>query len=185
MASKPIPEDERIYISQLAQIVDRQVGTIRKWEELGKLPKHLLPKRGYRTWRYWSHSQVYGPRGIIAWMKRNDMRPGNQLTDPKKEGQHVRNLRRPKYLNGHHINTAKRMIEQGKTAQAIAKKIHPRTRYSSVENTEIALRRYFESTEVTNDEGERLTFPKPARKQRVTDPLLTKVNREIRKARAA
>ena len=46
-------EAGRVYIDELAKIVDREMGTIRKWERT-VLPKRLHSKRGYRGWRYWT-----------------------------------------------------------------------------------------------------------------------------------
>lgn len=137
-------EDDRIYIDELAKLVNRQVGTIRRWEADGRLPKHLLPRRGARSRRYWTHTQVHGARGIIAWMKRNDMRPGNLLTDPAKEAEHIANLRQPKLLSGHHIKSAKTFVENGKSREWIIKKIFPRTKYARPQNLEAALVRVFE-----------------------------------------
>jgi DNA-binding transcriptional MerR regulator len=142
MASKA-PEGELIYISQLAKIVNREIGTIRKWEREGKLPKHLLPRRGERGWRCWTHAQVYGERGIIKWMKKHDMRPGREFSDPANADDHVRHLRRPKYLNKHLILLARNMVKNKETATAIAEELYPHTRYASSENLEEALRRYF------------------------------------------
>lgn len=160
MARKPVPERERIYIDELAKIVNREVDTIRKWETHGKLPKHLLPERGHRNWRYWTHAQVHGERGIVAWMKRNDMRPGRYVTDPSKEAEHVANLRKPRYLNGRNIQSAKKMADHGRTSTYIVKKIHPRTRYVREEATESALRRVFKQNG--------WEWPKPARKRTAT-----------------
>lgn len=145
MANKPPTENNRIYIDELAKLpeVNRQVNTIRRWHNDGRLPKHLYPKRGARRRRYWTHAQVYGPRGIIAWMKKNDMRPGNLIADPDKESEHVAHLRKPKYLTGHHINSVRHFVEKGWTRERIIKKIFPRTRYARPENLEAALVKYF------------------------------------------
>jgi hypothetical protein len=141
---KGVPKsDKRIYITQLAQIVDREVGTIRKWQREGRLPKRLFPKRGYRKWRCWTREQVFGRNGIVKWMAKNDVRPGNIVTPPEREAEHVEHLRRPKKLTGHHVNSVKRMVANGKNADQIIKKIYPRTTYARPENLEAALRRYF------------------------------------------
>lgn len=146
MAKRKKATDEPIYIKDLAQILNRKENTIRKWERTGILPKRLHPKRGIRDWRYWTHAQVYGKDGIIAWMKKRDMRPGNLLTDPSKEEEHIQKLRRPKYLNRHHINTVRIMVENGKSVDQIVKKLMKSKnppRYSSAKNLERALRGYF------------------------------------------
>lgn len=177
--SPPSPDDpDYVYIDKLSKIVDREVNTIRKWCRTGMLPKRLMPKFGFRGWRYWTVTQVYGDNGILEWMKKNNMRPGNLVTDPSKEQQHVANLRRPKYLNGYQINSAKAMVEKGKTAKQIAKKIQPKTKYSSPENCEAALRRYFEA--------QGWYFPPKERKPRSQpDPVLTHVRTRISRARRA
>src|SRR4051794_28787739 len=116
----PVPkEEDRVYIDALAEIIDRKIGTIRKWENESRLPRHLVPRRGTRRRRYWTHTQVYGPRGIIAWMKKNDMRPGPQITDPSKEAEHLKHLRKPKYINGNHIKSLKQWIDTGRTREYI------------------------------------------------------------------
>lgn len=135
-------EAGRVYIDELAKIVDREMGTIRKWERT-TLPKRLHSKRGYRGWRYWTDAQVWGDRGIVAWMKENDVRPGNLVSDPSKEAQHVRNLRKPKFLDGYHIRSARRFADQGKTRDEIIRKLYPRTRYARPENLERALVKLF------------------------------------------
>lgn len=137
------PDDERIYINVLAEIINREIDTIRKWERVGTLPKHLLPKRGDRGWRYWTHAQVYGPRGIIAWMEKKDMRPGREFADPRNADDHVRALRRPKYLNKYLIKLTRTMVKNKATAEEIVDELYPFTKYVSKENLEVALRRYF------------------------------------------
>lgn len=135
-------EKGRVYIDELRPIIDREMGTIRKWErEL--LPRHLKSKRGHRGWRYWTDQQVWGKNGIIAWMEKNDMRPGNLVTDPSKEAQHVQNLRKPKYLDGYHIRSARYFAEQGRSREWIVKKLFPRTRYARPINLERALEKLF------------------------------------------
>jgi len=136
-------EEGRIYINELGKIVHRKVPTIRKWESDGKLPKHLLPHRGTKNWRYWTKAQVYGPRGIVVWMERNDMRPGKLISDPEKVDSHIENLRRPKYLSGHHIRSVKLLVANGKSRETIIKKIYPRTKYSKPEKLESALVKLF------------------------------------------
>jgi hypothetical protein len=135
-------ERGRVYIDELTSIIDREMGTIRKWER-SNLPKRLHSKRGHRGWRYWTDGQVWGDKGIIAWMNENDMRPGNKLADPSVEAQHVRNLRKPKYLDGYHIRSARLFAEQGRSREWIIKKLFPRTRYSRPVNLERALEKYF------------------------------------------
>ena len=132
-------EEGRVYIDELHILLDREMNTIRKWERLGVLPKRLHSKRGYRGWRFWTDNQVYGENGIIAWMDKNDMRPGNLVTPPEKEAQHLRALRKPKYLDGYHLRSARYFAEQGRSREWIVRKLFPRTRYSRPENLEAAL----------------------------------------------
>jgi len=132
----------RVYIDELRVIVNREMGTIRKWERQ-LLPKRLHSKRGHRGWRYWTDAQVWGDKGIIAWMKENDMRPGNLVSDPSKEDQHVKNLRKPKYLDGYHIRSARIFAEQGRSRDEIVRILFPRTRYARPVNLEKALEKLF------------------------------------------
>lgn len=148
-------EENRIYIEALAEIVNRKVNTLRRWDNDDRLPAHLKPKRGARNRRYWTHAQVYGSRGIIAWMKKNDIRPGNLVTSPDKEAEHIKNLRQPKFLSGHHINSAKAFADKGKSREWIIKKLLPRTRYTRPENLERALLQVFEAN------GWKFPEPKP------------------------
>lgn len=135
-------EDGRVYIDELASIVDREMGTIRKWERT-VLPNRLQSRRGHRGWRFWTDKQVWGKDGILDWMEKNDMRPGNLVTPPEKEAQHVRNLRKPKYLDGYHIRSARHFAEQGRSREWIIKKLYPRTRYAKPKNLEAALEKLF------------------------------------------
>ena len=68
---------ERIYIKEAAEILDRRMATLRKWEQLGVLPKRLLPHRGPRNWRYWTPEQIEGLRN---WIESTDRRPGKGLS---------------------------------------------------------------------------------------------------------
>ena len=135
-------EKGRVYIDELSKLVNREMGTIRKWER-HLLPKRLYSKRGYRGWRYWSNKQVYGKEGILDWMKTNDMRPGKLVTPPEKAEEHVKNLRKPKYLDGYHIRSARYFADEGRSREWIVKKLFPRTRYARPENLEAALERLF------------------------------------------
>lgn len=127
-------------ISELCEVIDRRPGTVRKWEAEKRLPKRLLPKRGERNRRYWTRAQV---KGIQKWMKDTDMRPGPLVTDPEREHEHIAALRRPKYLNGFHVQSAKKMAENGRSAAYIIKKIHPRTKYVKPETLEAVLKQVF------------------------------------------
>lgn len=145
MTPKPKNADTIIYIDELCQIVNRKRNTIYKWEHSGRLPKRLLPKRGKKNWRYWTYDQVYGPNGIIEWMKKNDVRPGNFITDPGKEAQHIASLRRPKFITKQQANKVLGWIERGWGAKKIAQKLLPETKYKRWQNVDRALRAYFEA----------------------------------------
>jgi hypothetical protein len=67
---------ERIYIREAAELLNRRMATMRKWEQLGVLPAHLRPHRGKRGWRYWTPSQI---QGIREWLRDTDRRPGKGL----------------------------------------------------------------------------------------------------------
>lgn len=73
-----VPQEDRIYIREAAQILNRRMDTLRKWDRQGILPKKLQPKREKtgRRWRYWTATQV---KGIADWMERTDRRPGKGL----------------------------------------------------------------------------------------------------------
>lgn len=66
----------RVYIREAADLLNRRMATLRKWEQLGVLPKHLLPHRGERGWRYWTPDQI---DAIRAWIRETDRRPGKGL----------------------------------------------------------------------------------------------------------
>jgi DNA-binding transcriptional MerR regulator len=138
--------DQLISITELGEIVTRKINTIRKWEREGRLPKHLIPRRGDNGRRFWTHEQVYGQRGIIKWMERNDMRPGKYLAKPENQVRHVKALRRPKYLSKRLVILAQTMARNKATVDEILDEIYPHTpQYAARANLEIALRRYFKA----------------------------------------
>ena len=67
---------ERIYIREAAELLHRRMATLRKWEQLGILPTHLLPHRGHRGWRYWTPEQI---EGIRQWLRDTDRSAGKGL----------------------------------------------------------------------------------------------------------
>lgn len=67
---------ERVYIRQAADELNRRMATLRKWEQAGDLPAHLMPQRGDRGWRYWTPEQI---EGIRRWIRDTDRRPGKGL----------------------------------------------------------------------------------------------------------
>jgi hypothetical protein len=91
------PASERIYIREAAQLLDRRMATLRKWDELDVLPEDLRPLRGERGWRYWTPEQI---EGIKAWMRETDRRPGKGLPyyDPDQDQveRAIENMRKPR-----------------------------------------------------------------------------------------
>lgn len=67
---------ERVYIREAAELLNRRMATLRKWEQLNLLPDHLKPHRGPRGWRYWTPGQI---EGIRQWLRDTDRRPGKGL----------------------------------------------------------------------------------------------------------
>lgn len=140
----PIPnrrEPGRIYIGELAFVVHRSIQSIRRWEKL--LPNNLMPKRNKNGWRYWTDEQVFGKRGILSWMKHNDMRPGSNLTDPKDEHRHIDNLHTPKLLGKQELRDVEQMIREGCSRTEILIMMYPRTTYTKIEGLEAALVKYY------------------------------------------
>jgi len=140
----PLPnrrETGRLYIGELAYIVHRTIGCIRRWE--ADLPEKLLPKRNHNGWRYWTDRQVFGKNGIIAWMKKNDMRPGNNVSDPKNERTHIDNLHTPKLLKKNDLRDVEQMIREGCSRTEIIIMMYPRTTYTKIEGLEAALVKHY------------------------------------------
>ncbi len=121
-----VPEEERVYIREAAHLLDRKMATVRKWESLGVLPKHLLPKRDNRGWRYWSREQV---SQINDWVQSTDRRPGKGLPywkpTEKQVAEAMRKMRRP------------RKPTEEEVAQAMKEMTRP-TRSSKIRKTTIA-----------------------------------------------
>jgi len=146
-------EPGRFYIDELSPIVNRKPDTIRKWERTDMLPAHLLPKRGTRDWRYWTDKQVYGPRGILAWMKNNDIRPGAYLTTADHERQHIANMRRPRGMKlemleeiryfARTFKSGGRKGQHRRSRQWIIDTYFDQTTYTSKANFEKAIVNYF------------------------------------------
>jgi len=180
-------EEGRRYIDELAKIVHRKPDTIRKWQRANMLPKHLLPKRGTREWRYWTVSQVYGPRGILRWMKANDIRPGAYLTSPESEAKHIEHMRRPRGMKVDMLEEIRywaRSFKSGakkgqhrRSREWIVDRYFDQTTYTSKKNFERALVSYFASQD--------WEFPPPTRARgtsaRMT-PAQIKRHPEIRRA---
>lgn len=128
-------------ISALAQEINRKDKTIRKWEAEGKLPKKLLPKRTKGGHRYWTAAQV---RDIKKWMKSKDMRPGNLLVHPNDTDDHIKNLRRPKFIGPAITKQIISDVNEGYNLEYILETYKSFTGYSSKENFEKALRKWFD-----------------------------------------
>ena len=69
-------QERKIYIVELAELVNRRPATIRQWERSGALPTDCRPQRNDRGWRYWTPEQA---DKIAAWMQAQDLRPGKGL----------------------------------------------------------------------------------------------------------
>lgn len=70
-------DDRIIYIREAAGLLNRQMTTLRKWDQTNVLPVHLRPKRGSRDWRYWTEEQI---EGIKEWIRKTDRRSGKGLS---------------------------------------------------------------------------------------------------------
>lgn len=81
-------------ITDAAKFLDREPGTLRKWERDGILPDEYLPKRDDQNRRYWSKEQL---EAIKQWLVDTDRRPGKGLKhykpSPEKLKQHLANQR--------------------------------------------------------------------------------------------
>lgn len=67
---------DHVYIREAADLVNRRMSTLRKWEQQGVLPKRLRSHRGYRGWRYWTRDQI---EEIKEWLRETDRYSGNAL----------------------------------------------------------------------------------------------------------
>lgn len=80
MGATTSEEDRKVYIGELAELVDRRVNTIRGWERSGRLPEHLHSTRNPpgvgMGWRYWTSEQVVA---ISQWMIDEKIYPGAGL----------------------------------------------------------------------------------------------------------
>lgn len=94
---------ERIYIREAAELLNRRMGTLRKWESQGLLPEHLRPHRGPRGWRYWTPSQL---DGIKKWIKETERIPGKGLPHynptEKKLDETIAAMRKPRKKSVRH-----------------------------------------------------------------------------------
>lgn len=84
----------QVGITQAAKFLDREPGTLRKWERDKVLPDELLPKRDDQNRRYWSQEQL---DRIKKWLLDTDRRPGKGLKHykptPEKLAEHLKNQR--------------------------------------------------------------------------------------------
>lgn len=88
--------EQRIYIREAAELLNRRMGTLRKWEQDGVLPKALLPHRGERGWRFWTPDQI---EGIKEWIRNTNRYSGNAFPHynptEKELGKAINQMRRP------------------------------------------------------------------------------------------
>ena len=94
--------DERIYIRDAAELLNRRMDTLRKWDR-HELPEHLQSHReeSGRKWRYWTPEQI---RGIFDWIEETDRRPGKGLPHWKPNQDEIdsliQKLRKPRGPSG-------------------------------------------------------------------------------------
>jgi hypothetical protein len=69
--------NEKIYIGEAAEELNRVPHSLRIWMYRGIVPKNLLPSRDERNWRYWTREQI---EGLKIWMVESDLRGGKGLT---------------------------------------------------------------------------------------------------------
>lgn len=69
---------DRIYIREAAVMLNRRMGTLRKWDQTGVLPEHLRPHRGHggSNWRFWTGEQI---DGIRDWIRETERYTGKAL----------------------------------------------------------------------------------------------------------
>lgn len=67
---------DRHYIGEVAENLNRKPHTIRVWIYQDKLPEDLLPFRDEKNWRYWTSEQI---EGLKQWIIDFDVRPGKGL----------------------------------------------------------------------------------------------------------
>ena len=135
--------DNHIYVTELGKIINRRPNTIHKWDNYGVFPEHLRPRRGICNGRYWTREQVYGPDGIIAWLKATDRRSGKNLADPANEISHLEHMRHPRFITKNNINSVLCFLERGWGPRKIAETLLPRTRYKNWQRLDLAIRTYF------------------------------------------
>lgn len=155
------------------------------WESQGKLPKRLLPKRGKRNWRFWTIAQVHGPNGIIDWMRKNNMRPGNVFTSPDQEHGHVAKLRKPKYLKPEHMEMAIQWARRNWYIEQIAEELLPLTRYQSIQGLIRALIKAFKYEDLEPPKSAAKEHHRNTREQRLSQTPTAISNRRLRARRRA
>jgi hypothetical protein len=67
----------RVYIAELASVLDRTQHTIRLWQRDRILPHGTYPARDSRGWRYWTPEQV---DLIMAWLETRRPQSFEKLT---------------------------------------------------------------------------------------------------------
>jgi hypothetical protein len=81
--------EKRVFMRDLAVLLDRSSHTIRGWERDGLLPVDLVPHRNEKGWRYWTEPQA---RKIKAWMLKQGMQPGKGLSGFEPSEDQVREM---------------------------------------------------------------------------------------------
>lgn len=89
-------DPDHVYIREAAELLGRRIGTLRKWEQQEILPPELMPNRGYRGWRFWTHDQI---EEIKDWLRDTNRYSGTALPHynptEKKLDEAIEKMRRP------------------------------------------------------------------------------------------
>jgi len=87
----------RVFIVELADLINRRPATIRGWDRTGILPANARPERNERGWRYWTEEQV---PIIKQWIRDQELRPGKGLShynpSPEEVEAHIDGQRLPR-----------------------------------------------------------------------------------------
>ena len=69
---------QHIFIREAARLLNRRMGTLRRWDAEDILPEHLRPHRGHggSKWRFWTPDQI---EGIREWVRDTNRHSGNGL----------------------------------------------------------------------------------------------------------
>lgn len=118
-----MPTQRRVYMRELATLLDRRSHTIRGWERDGILPKKLRPHRDEKGWRFWTESQA---TMIKEWMTVKNMQPGKGLLGYSPTTSAVQEmmsqLRRPRDIE---LKRCPHCVHSYKNLSAHIRHVHP------------------------------------------------------------